>query len=153
MNIGIELTETINRTNLRDYRHSFAVVSSQDGVVTKLIEGGNPVFKLRGDSILFGYETPLKGVPFSKLSKDQAMAWFDTLNESDDSPSNDSGACEVYEVTQYQWDKLVQVSNGEQVPMDSDVDWLVKAGLVTIRPSGNPQATPLGREWSAMLRQ
>jgi len=147
------LIEEINRTSLKEHLCSFALAKT-DFILPALIEGGNPVYKIKGDTVLFGYTNPPVGVGYTKLSRDQALSWFNSLNESDTgedtSEESDSGACEICEVTPYQWDKLVQIVNGEQTEVDEDVRWLAETGLVTIKLSGNPQATSLGRNWARL---
>ena len=144
------LTEEINRASLKEHLCNFALAKTSF-ILPALIEGGNPVYKIKGDTVLFGYTNPPIGVGYTKLSRDQALSWFNALNESEDtSEESDSGACEIFEVTPYQWDKLTQIVNGSQVEVDEDVRWLEEAGLVSIRPSGNPQATSLGRDWARL---
>jgi hypothetical protein len=148
----MNLIEEIDLANLKVSTSHTAVAEATELVMAKLIEGRNPIYKIRDNHVLFGYSSPPSGIVFSKLSKDQSVAWFNTLTEGDDDQPSEDGACEVYEVTPYQWDKLAQIARGEQVERDSDTEWLQRVGLITVRDSGNLQTTPLGRDWTAMLK-
>jgi hypothetical protein len=153
MNDPEQLVEEINRASVMSFKGNFAVCKTTSENMFKLIEHGIPIYKVQENEALFGYTRPIAGTVFTSLSRSQALHWFNSLVESSEiQPDISEDECEVYELSQTQWDKLKEIALGATVPKDSDVDWLSEAGLVDYLESGNPQATSLGKDWVSLAK-
>lgn len=143
--------EEINRLAMNIWKGEFAICNLTDNTLSKLVEGDNPIYRIAKDKVLFGYKGVVTSIPFTPVTRQQAVSFMDSLEESSDKDFEPNGSeCEIHEISPLQWEKLREIVGGVAIPKDSDTDWLVQAGMLEYLPSGNIKATKTGKAWVSL---